>query len=67
MQLNKLYLDDKGVGNVKFKLNGQDITEGMLEYKILRTTDEEYLTIDFKMKVIPEYVNIELQKQKEPK
>lgn len=63
IKYNKLFLDDKGNGNAVIKINNYDITQGILEYRISRTAeDDEFITLNLKIKLIPEYVNIQLKK-----
>ena len=61
--MNKLYIDDNGIGNVVIKLNNQDITSGIQCYKIDRSADDDgYVMLTLTMRAIPEYINIKSKK-----
>lgn len=55
--MNKLYIEDNGIGKVVIKLNGQDITSGVQSYQIDRSVDD-FVIFSVVMRVIPEEIKI---------
>ena len=60
---NTLSFCDKGIGKCQVRLNGQDITQGILKYSISRNSENDNtLILSLEMVVVPDKVEIELKK-----